>query len=321
MAKPRVFISSTFFDLRSMRASLERFVREIGYDPILFERGHIAWDKDMQLESSCYREINSCDILIAVIGGKFGSQSRNNESSITQNEIKESFDKGKQVYLFVDKAVHAEYHTYQKNKHLTGFTPVSVDNNKIFDFINEVYNMNIGNPVEPFETVEDITRYLKEQWAGLFQRLLATNTRKLESQLISDIKNSSETLRGLVDILVKEKENSSQVKDILMMNHPAFESIKKSAGINYRVLFYNLDELSELLGARGYVLDEDFAPDGFYDFDNHKIKKAIRINKIIFENGILKTMTPGDWINDYIQVITLNPPQQSSDNDDDDIPF
>jgi len=320
MAKPRVFISSTFFDLRSMRASLERFVREIGYDPILFERGHIPWEKDSQLESSCYREINTCDILVAVIGGKFGSQSRNNESSITQNEIKESFDKGKQVYLFVDKAVHSEYHTYQKNKHLTGFIPVSVDNTKIFDFINEIYNMNIGNPVEPFETVEDITRYLKEQWAGLFQRLLATNIRKLESQLISDIKNSSETLHSLVDIFVREKENSSQVKDVLMMNHPAFEAIKKAAKISYRIIFYNLDELSELLGARGYVLDEVFAPEGFYDFDNHKIKKAIRVDKAIFENDILKVITPGRWNNEYIQVITLSSPQPPSDSDDD-IPF
>lgn len=315
MAKPRIFISSTFFDLRSMRASLERFVKEMGYDPILFERGHIPWGKEDPLESSCYREIHTCDVLVAVIGGKFGTQSRNNESSITQNEINEAFEKGKQVYLFVDKSVHAEYHTYQKSKHLEGFTPISVDNNKIFDFIHDIYNMDVGNPVEPFETVEDIIRYLREQWAGLFQRLLVTNSRKLESELISDIKTSSETLRSLVNVLVKEKKNPAQVNDILMLHHPAFEAIKKAAGITYRVVFYNLEELSSLLAARGFVLDEDFSPAGFHDFDNHKAKRGIRVDQEIFENGRLKVMTPAEWRSEFVKVITFNPPS------DDDVPF
>jgi len=320
MAKPRIFISSTFFDLRSMRASLERFIKEIGYDPVLFERGHITWDKEISLETSCYREINSCDILIAIIGGKFGSQSKNNQSSITQNEIKESFEKGKQVYIFIDKSVHSEYQTYQKNKHLEGFIPISVDNVKIFDFVSEMYNINVGNPIEPFETVEDIIRYLREQWAGLFQRLLATNSRKIESQFISDIKNSSETLRSLVDVLIKtkEKESPDQVRDILMMNNPAFGAIKKAAGISYRVIFYNLDELSELLLARGYQLAENFFDEEFYDFNNYKNKKGIRVKSSIFDDNILKVLTPSEWDNNNVKVISL---EGSHDNNDNDMPF
>jgi len=300
-----------------MRASLERFIKEIGYDPVMFERGHITWDKETPLETSCYREINSCDILIAIIGGKFGSQSKNNQSSITQNEIKESFEKGKQVYIFVDKSVHSEYQTYQKNKHLEGFSPISVDNIKIFDFVSEMYNINAGNPIEPFETVEDIIKYLREQWAGLFQRLLATNSRKIESQLISDIKNSSETLSNLVNILVKTKENESpdQVRDILMMNNPAFGAIKKAAGINYRVIFYNLDELSDLLSARGYELEHNLDEKEFYYFNNNKNKKCIKVKSSIFDKNILKVITPSEWDNNNISVGEIIP------NDDFDMPF
>ncbi|WP_267443612.1 hypothetical protein [Erwinia psidii] len=191
-----------------------------------------------------------------------------------------------------------------------------MDNNKIFDFIHDVYSMDVGNPVEPFETVEDITRYLREQWAGLFQRLLITNSRKLESELISDIKNSGETLRSLVNVLVKERKNPAQVSDILMLYHPAFEAIKKAANITYRVVFYNLDELSSLLSARGYILDEDFSPEGYYDFDNNKSKKCIRVDRDVFENGALKVMLPTDWKNQFVRVVTFNPP-----SDDDDAPF
>jgi hypothetical protein len=37
MAKPRIFVSSTFYDLRQIRSDLERFIKEIGYEPVLNE--------------------------------------------------------------------------------------------------------------------------------------------------------------------------------------------------------------------------------------------------------------------------------------------
>ncbi len=39
MARPRVFISSTFYDLKQVRSDLERFINDMGYDPVLHERG------------------------------------------------------------------------------------------------------------------------------------------------------------------------------------------------------------------------------------------------------------------------------------------
>jgi hypothetical protein len=54
MARPRVFISSTFYDLKQVRSELERFVKEMGYEPVLNERGHIAYGKDEPLEEYWY---------------------------------------------------------------------------------------------------------------------------------------------------------------------------------------------------------------------------------------------------------------------------
>jgi len=39
MARPKVFVSSTFYDLKQIRADLEHFIREMGYDAVLHERG------------------------------------------------------------------------------------------------------------------------------------------------------------------------------------------------------------------------------------------------------------------------------------------
>ena len=75
MAKPRVFISSTYFDLKSVRADLEHFVREQGFDPVLHERGSIPYGSTEALEKYCYRESENCDILVSIVGGRFGSKS------------------------------------------------------------------------------------------------------------------------------------------------------------------------------------------------------------------------------------------------------
>ena len=87
MAKPRIFISSTFYDLRHVRADLERFIRDMGYDPVLNERGAIPYGKESALEEYCYREIDLCDIVVAIIGGRYGSGSDSEPYSISQMEL------------------------------------------------------------------------------------------------------------------------------------------------------------------------------------------------------------------------------------------
>ena len=50
MAKPRVFISSTFYDLRQVRQDLDQFIMSLGYEPNRNEEGDIPYGKDAELE-------------------------------------------------------------------------------------------------------------------------------------------------------------------------------------------------------------------------------------------------------------------------------
>jgi hypothetical protein len=43
MAKPRVFISSTFYDLRQLREDLDDFIRSMGYEAVRNEEGNIPF--------------------------------------------------------------------------------------------------------------------------------------------------------------------------------------------------------------------------------------------------------------------------------------
>lgn len=50
MAKPRIFISSTFYDLRQVRSDLYQFIESLGYEPIRNEEGDIPYGKEEELE-------------------------------------------------------------------------------------------------------------------------------------------------------------------------------------------------------------------------------------------------------------------------------
>ena len=78
MAKPRIFLSSTFYDLRQIREDLEQMIRELGYESVRHETGAIPYSRKEPLESSAYREVDLCDIMVSIIGGRFGTQSKEN---------------------------------------------------------------------------------------------------------------------------------------------------------------------------------------------------------------------------------------------------
>src|SRR3990167_5356214 len=108
MARPRVFISSTFYDLRQVRTDLERFVKELGYEPVLNEHGSVPYGANEKVEEYAYKEVELSDLLVSIIGGRFGSESQHGPYSISQQELRTAADRGKPVWVFVEKSVDHE---------------------------------------------------------------------------------------------------------------------------------------------------------------------------------------------------------------------
>ncbi len=99
----------------------------MGYEAIRHELGHIAYGREEKPEEYAYREIEYCDVLVSVIGGKIWQQ-RQQESqySITQEELRKAYDMGKQVYVTQpDRTVHHEF-VFKLNKENSS-TVYSVD--------------------------------------------------------------------------------------------------------------------------------------------------------------------------------------------------
>lgn len=308
MAKPRIFISSTFYDLRQVRADLERFVKEQGYDPVLNEQGNIPYGKDDKLEDYCYKEIANVDILISIIGGRYGSESKVDRNSISQMELKTAFELNKQVYIFIEKGVYAEYHFYLKNKETENIKFNYADNIKIHEFIEFVEGLPNNNTIQGFETSSDITQFLKLQWAGLFQRFLQEQTRIKELNVIKGIENTAKTLNQLVTFLTEEKrDKDNAINEILLSNHPAMEQIKELLSIPYRVFFTTKEEFIDLITARGFKENDDNIPSN--DIQKWSLKRNKKITTVKFSNHIfnsdnkLKVYTKEEWKSSFIQLV------------------
>lgn len=323
MAKPRIFISSTFYDLKQVRADLNMFIDSLGYETIRNEEGDIPYGKDEALEEYCYKEIKSIDILVSIIGGRFGSESKRNTSSISQIELKTALKEGKQVYIFIDKNVLSEYETYLLNKE-SEMKYKYVDDLRIYKFIEEIKVLNTNNVIKGFETASEITKYLKEQFAGLFQRFLEEQIRIKEISLINNLEKTANTLNKLVNYLSDEnKGQTEEINRILTINHPLVEEIRNELDIPYNFYIEGVKDLNELLKARGFSRDdfsEIMGDEGelqyfYWEKLTGRKKYVVKIAQSIFEDGKLKFIKKTDWNGWFFDLTITEIP------DDEDLPF
>jgi len=224
---PKVFLSSTCYDLGMAREQLRAFFLRLGYDPILSEYSDILYDPRTHTHTSCIQEVPNADLVVVLIGSRFGGKvvpealsnvdlenlinssfdvtvlKEPEKLSITQFEVLKAIDASVPVFAFVDDKVMHDHLVYQKNKDLVDkikFPSIEKPESAkyIFEFINFLQNRNKGNGVISFSKIEDIETHLKKQWGALFQRLLrelreqAHEARKMFtiSEQIEDLKTA-----------------------------------------------------------------------------------------------------------------------------------
>jgi hypothetical protein len=320
MARPRVFLCSTFFDLRQIREDLERFIRELGYEPVRHEAGQIPYGKKESLEASAYREVELCDVLVAVVGGRFGTESVDTPGvSISQAEIKRALEKGVQVFIFVEKSTLAEYSTYLLNKETVGIKYQFADDKRVFEFIEELHGLPRNNAIFSFETAVDITTCLREQFAGLFQRFLEDEQRRIEFAVLSEMRDVAKTLREVVQFFVDEKQGrGAEVREILLLNHPLFRHIQQLLKVDYRVFFTTKDEMNRWLKARGWLPIDPGALDADSVMEWHKGDEYMKLTHQIFDSdGKLIPFSPAEWSDGWLSQAKIPAPAP----DDEEMPF
>jgi len=220
MAKPRIFVSSTYYDLRHIRNNLENFIESLGYEAVLFESGDIAFHHDIPIVDSCYEEVDKCHMLVLIIGGRYGSnadgitkeklseekisQKFETFNSVTKKEYEKARFRNIPIFIFVDKNVRSEYETYKQNSTNTTISYAHVDNPNVFKLLDEILNQKTNNFVREFDKFADISTWLKDQWAGLFADFL---TKKAVDAPIKDLASQVSELASVTDSLKNYTES------------------------------------------------------------------------------------------------------------------
>lgn len=244
--KPRIFVSSTFYDLKYIREDLSNFIKAHDFDPILFEDGDIGYTPGKSLDSSCYEAMKGSDIVILIIGGLYGSpaegevkQEFKEYMSVTRNEFRSAISEGVPVFAFIDAKVYSEYAVYEANineietKNINIKFSATKDIN-IFRFIKEV--KNIGNiSITEFSKLADIKDFLSKQWADMFKKYLEiVKANKADSKVQDTVREMNvlvQKMNLMLDSVGKKilsADNSNEYENVLEMQE-IIETAKKIA--------------------------------------------------------------------------------------------
>lgn len=308
MAKPKVFISSTFYDLRHIRASLEGFIEGLGYDPILSERGKIPYDSEKPLDKSCYRDASRVDIFVLLIGGRYGSAASDENlkttpefydhyESVTKTEFRAAIDNDIPVYILVDKSVYIEYETYKLNRENNDFKYKQVDSVNVYRMLDEIADLPRNKTLYTFERYTEIEAWLKEQWAGTFQDLLIRRKEYKEfstlSQQVGELSAINKSLKNYMEEIIRHSKNIENPEEIISNENVKFEEEIRSIAFNSNLF-------------------TQFVKDDF-NYDNNKIKEIIINAKSITDlaHKLASDPTsidkPVDLLNSWIRDILMFP--------------
>ena len=231
--KPRIFISSTFYDLKYIREDLANFVRSYGYEPVLFEDGDIGYTPGNTLDSSCYESMKNSDMVILIIGGEYGSAASGEKKdkfkeymSVTRNEFKTAVESGIPIFVMIDKKVMVEYGVYEANyddieKANRAMTFPATKNINVFRFIKEIKGI-VTLPIQEFERSADIKGFISKQWADMFKNYLSflrneKENKKIENSVI-EMKNLIQKMDIMLDSVGKNvlsKENPEEYTNVV----------------------------------------------------------------------------------------------------------
>jgi hypothetical protein len=230
MAGLKIFVSSTCYDLSVVRSQLRLFIQNIGHEPIMSDYNDVLYDPRIHTHTSCVDEVTSCDMVILIVGSRYGGKSvpealtkldfeklyqeskstdslRNKENlSVTQLEILKAVEEGIPVFTFIDDGVWHDHALYERNKEKDIIGKIDFPSIQkpetaifIFEFINFLRHRARGNSVFPFSKLQDIEEILRKQWSALFQKmLLEQRARGHAARRFDDLSEQFEDLKTAI---------------------------------------------------------------------------------------------------------------------------
>ena len=211
--KPRIFVSSTFYDLKYIRDDLSNFIKAHDFEPIMFEEGDIGYTPGKQLDNSCYEAMRNADMVILIIGGSYGSPASGENAdsfdeylSVTRKEYKTASEEGIPIFVFIDASVYSEYGVYEANvdlieKEKQEISFCATKNINVFRFIKDIKSTGDLSVTE-FKKAGEIKTFLGKQWADMFKNYLRALREEKNTEQIHEALDNMSSLIKQMEIMV-----------------------------------------------------------------------------------------------------------------------
>lgn len=252
MAKLKVFVSSTCYDLGILRSEIRPFIIDLGYEPVMSDYSDVLYDPRSHTHQSCVDEVSTSDCVILIVGSRFGGNAvpaaisaldvdklRNASAktgiltdvekiSITQLEALKAAEAGIPVYTFVERRVLHDHHVYESNKDNVAvidklkFPSIQKQETAryIFEFLNYMSHRSVNNGVTPFDRLDEIKNHLRVQWSQLFQKLLREDrTKTREAKRYADFSERLEDLKAVVLASIATPDLKQLAQNVIRYRH------------------------------------------------------------------------------------------------------
>ncbi|KKN19917.1 hypothetical protein LCGC14_0940890 [marine sediment metagenome] len=159
--------------------SLEKSLREMGFEPIWFHNKFKVEDQDTM--QTCINNVKNSDRLILIINKRYGLPSRYTRNdgniSITEEEFLTAAESDKKILIFIERSVYEQSKFYRKLIKNTDLD-ITEENKKKFGlkaklntyaFIDRIQHMKSNGIfnirwIEHFQKIEEIINKIKLKW-------------------------------------------------------------------------------------------------------------------------------------------------------------
>ncbi len=242
MATPRLFISSTCYDLQEVRYQLRTFIEEIGYEPVMSEFGDIFYDYKKHVQDSCKAEIDKCQLFILIIGNHYGSfyhkqKEQSAPDSVTLQELRKALETNIYKHIFVNRYVDYDYKNYLnalkkfiaqkldkksvneeeyeetiqrlKEQFMSVYFYPQESYKNIFNFLDLVYSLESNNVILPYESFDDIKDSLRKQWAGFMYDSIE-GMRTVSKSMFDGVSKKMDKIEHQLKVLIESQSQTNQ---------------------------------------------------------------------------------------------------------------
>lgn len=189
------------------------------------EFGEVGYLPDQSVEASCYSAVEDCNIVIVIVGKRYGSIGEGNKS-VTHNECAKAFVSNIPVYCFVESDALTVAGVYDANHPndivIPGYDGVA----GISKLLNDIRSQSSSNAIIPYGSGEKLRIAVKQQLAHLFAVLLSRNYGRLNSDL-AEILAEVKTIRSGMD--QSDSERNFFLAMRYLLNHRESELVEISA--------------------------------------------------------------------------------------------